>query len=193
MTDAGDGVVLLTSRDVDAGAMKDSPPGGPANLEAMAGNAHGSVRVAYLKPAAGGCGPTAFGGWETRLGRAAELRLRVAGTPDPGAFRPPVVRRHGRRRGHARRPRALRDPVRAQEQRHDAAAAVDHRDTGLRAALSLPALEPFRSGLGTTKPPPWRGLRSIGAPRFELGTSPTRTVRATRLRHAPRPVESSCR
>ena len=26
----------------------------------------------------------------------------------------------------------------------------------------------------------------IGAPRFELGTSPTRTVRATRLRHAPR-------
>src|SRR5271154_4747859 len=28
-------------------------------------------------------------------------------------------------------------------------------------------------------------LRNIGAPRFELGTSPTRTVRATRLRHAP--------
>jgi hypothetical protein len=27
--------------------------------------------------------------------------------------------------------------------------------------------------------------KSIGAPRFELGTSPTRTVRATRLRHAP--------
>src|SRR6476659_6117278 len=26
---------------------------------------------------------------------------------------------------------------------------------------------------------------AIGAPRFELGTSPTRTVRATRLRHAP--------
>ena len=30
------------------------------------------------------------------------------------------------------------------------------------------------------------GRPSIGAPRFELGTSPTRTVRATRLRHAPR-------
>ncbi len=29
------------------------------------------------------------------------------------------------------------------------------------------------------------GPASIGAPRFELGTSPTRTVRATRLRHAP--------
>ena len=30
-----------------------------------------------------------------------------------------------------------------------------------------------------------QGFRAIGAPRFELGTSPTRTVRATRLRHAP--------
>jgi len=30
------------------------------------------------------------------------------------------------------------------------------------------------------------GLAAIGAPRFELGTSPTRTVRATRLRHAPK-------
>jgi hypothetical protein len=29
------------------------------------------------------------------------------------------------------------------------------------------------------------GRKKIGAPRFELGTSPTRTVRATRLRHAP--------
>lgn len=28
--------------------------------------------------------------------------------------------------------------------------------------------------------------KAIGAPRFELGTSPTRTVRATRLRHAPK-------
>ena len=33
---------------------------------------------------------------------------------------------------------------------------------------------------------PRRGAFSIGAPRFELGTSPTRTVRATRLRHAPK-------
>ena len=53
-----------------------------------------------------------------------------------------------------------------------------------------------------TKPTTWRGaslcrrkyrgiglvgpIPRIGAPRFELGTSPTRTVRATRLRHAPR-------
>jgi hypothetical protein len=30
------------------------------------------------------------------------------------------------------------------------------------------------------------GVSSIGAPGFEPGTSPTRTVRATRLRHAPK-------
>ena len=42
--------------------------------------------------------------------------------------------------------------------------------------------------------PPERGLYdllAIGAPRFEPGTSPTRTVRATRLRHAPRRQQSS--
>jgi hypothetical protein len=39
---------------------------------------------------------------------------------------------------------------------------------------------------GTQKPPQTRGLRQIGAPGFEPGTSPTRTVRATRLRHAPK-------
>ena len=33
---------------------------------------------------------------------------------------------------------------------------------------------------------PAGGQLTIGAPRFELGTSPTRTVRATRLRHAPK-------
>jgi putative NADH-flavin reductase len=35
-----------------------------------------------------------------------------------------------------------------------------------------------------------RGPTSIGAPGFEPGTSPTRTVRATRLRHAPRETSS---
>src|SRR6478736_6909284 len=34
----------------------------------------------------------------------------------------------------------------------------------------------------------WSGFHAIGAPGFEPGTSPTRTVRATRLRHAPRGV-----
>src|SRR3954454_24939927 len=38
----------------------------------------------------------------------------------------------------------------------------------------------------TQKAPRLRGFLRIGAPRFELGTSPTRTVRATRLRHAPK-------
>src|SRR5579875_1344603 len=37
------------------------------------------------------------------------------------------------------------------------------------------------------KPPRQQGLLLIGAPGFEPGTSPTRTVRATRLRHAPTP------
>src|SRR5438046_3209046 len=35
-----------------------------------------------------------------------------------------------------------------------------------------------------------RGFRLIGAPGFEPGTSPTRTVRATRLRHAPKSLSS---
>ena len=38
---------------------------------------------------------------------------------------------------------------------------------------------------GNKKAPRSRGFLT-GAPRFELGTSPTRTVRATRLRHAPK-------
>jgi dinuclear metal center YbgI/SA1388 family protein len=43
-------------------------------------------------------------------------------------------------------------------------------------------------GVFVSPHPPLRAsqtTRYIGAPRFELGTSPTRTVRATRLRHAP--------
>src|SRR5205807_10286294 len=34
-------------------------------------------------------------------------------------------------------------------------------------------------------------MKFIGAPGFEPGTSPTRTVRATRLRHAPKQWEYS--
>ena len=43
------------------------------------------------------------------------------------------------------------------------------------------------SGSEIELPPkvPANGDVSIGAPGFEPGTSPTRTVRATRLRHAP--------
>src|SRR5919106_6554254 len=43
------------------------------------------------------------------------------------------------------------------------------------------------SGGGTRRFP----RTSIGVPRFELGTSPTRTERATRLRHTPRPKQGS--
>ena len=44
----------------------------------------------------------------------------------------------------------------------------------------------LRGSLNRPKPALQRGFRCIGAPGFEPGTSPTRTVRATRLRHAPR-------
>src|SRR3954471_16582364 len=43
--------------------------------------------------------------------------------------------------------------------------------------------------LRTQKAPRLRGFRAIGAPGFEPGTSPTRTVRATRLRHAPKSAQ----
>ena len=36
------------------------------------------------------------------------------------------------------------------------------------------------------KPPRLGGISSVGAPRFELGTSRTRTVRSTGLSHAPK-------
>jgi integrase len=49
---------------------------------------------------------------------------------------------------------------------------------------SVPA--PVGSEPEQQKTPPERGFHAIGAPGFEPGTSPTRTVRATRLRHAPK-------
>ena len=52
-------------------------------------------------------------------------------------------------------------------------------------SVSGPSKAPRTEPTPTKKPPRERGFRKIGAPRFELGTSPTRTVRATRLRHAP--------
>ena len=51
--------------------------------------------------------------------------------------------------------------------------------------------DPKRNLIGTLtalrapKTPEIRGFSAIGAPGFEPGTSPTRTARATRLRHAP--------
>ena len=36
------------------------------------------------------------------------------------------------------------------------------------------------------RPPSLGGLSTVGAPRFELGTSRTRTVRSTGLSHAPK-------
>ena len=55
--------------------------------------------------------------------------------------------------------------------------ATKYREHGPRADQRFAAFRP-RSRI-------FADLRFIGAPRFEPGTSPTRTVRATRLRHAP--------
>ena len=49
----------------------------------------------------------------------------------------------------------------------------------------FPAVGPSKTASDQQKSPALAGLL-IGAPGFEPGTSPTRTVRATRLRHAPR-------
>ncbi len=50
---------------------------------------------------------------------------------------------------------------------------------------------PLALGLGGTARIKRLAKRNIGAPGFEPGTSPTRTVRATRLRHAPNAAELS--
>src|SRR5581483_4809494 len=52
-----------------------------------------------------------------------------------------------------------------------------HRPRPLRLAPDLANLVSKRAAR--------RRLSHIGVPRFELGTSPTRTERATRLRHTP--------
>jgi hypothetical protein len=60
--------------------------------------------------------------------------------------------------------------------------------TGQRASdrnIRIPNPRADPRALGPPPPPPATNDNLIGAPRFELGTSPTRTVRATRLRHAP--------
>ena len=47
----------------------------------------------------------------------------------------------------------------------------------------------MRRGLAGREP--WVPPCVVGVPRFELGTSPTRTERATRLRHTPRPEQGT--
>src|SRR3954452_6636018 len=51
-------------------------------------------------------------------------------------------------------------------------------------ASNAPHAAPPGTTKGRTRVRPF--VRGIGAPGFEPGTSPTRTARATRLRHAPR-------
>jgi hypothetical protein len=52
-------------------------------------------------------------------------------------------------------------------------------------ASSNPCSKADLAASGCVPPPPATNVPLIGAPGFEPGTSPTRTVRATRLRHAP--------
>src|SRR3954462_6757857 len=58
-----------------------------------------------------------------------------------------------------------------------------------RTAPPLPRSVDRNSGLACARPEKREGSQwlpsCIGVPRFELGTSPTRTERATRLRHTP--------
>jgi hypothetical protein len=73
--------------------------------------------------------------------------------------------------------------------RQDRAYRVAHPD-GLREAKT-PAPEPHLTPSGLPQHPPDSNSKTIGAPGFEPGTSPTRTARATRLRHAPTQVPVS--
>src|SRR5262249_3355531 len=66
--------------------------------------------------------------------------------------------------------------------RRGAACGADISARTSRARAPVGNEQPRRSN---KKGPAMRGP-SIGVPRFELGTSPTRTERATRLRHTPR-------
>src|ERR1700686_1077980 len=61
--------------------------------------------------------------------------------------------------------------------------------SALRARNPSPEANPALSG--GPWPPPEFNRNSIGAPGFEPGTSPTRTARATRLRHAPTQIPVS--
>ena len=83
ITDAGDGVVLLTGRDIDAAALVDDPPGGPAGLKDVFGTAKGSVRIAAF-PKGAEC-VRAIGGWETANLDNGVIRLVVDGEPDAEA------------------------------------------------------------------------------------------------------------
>src|ERR1019366_2295151 len=85
--------------------------------------------------------------------------------------------------------------VRGQRVAHRCEARIAHAVQKVRSATAhlVPSVRWARAGptssttaARVTLPVmPRPQVRSIGAPGFEPGTSPTRTVRATRLRHAP--------
>lgn len=83
ITDAGDGIVLITGEDVDPKALLDAPPGGPKDLEGDTGDERSERLVLYPQ---GGC-ITAIGGNERADGARGELRMTVEGTADAKTFK----------------------------------------------------------------------------------------------------------
>ena len=103
-------------------------------------------------------------------------RRRRRGTERPRMGRRPGRQRRPRRR-HLQAPRRLRGT--RPRSRHPRPSGDDRqRPQRHRNAPGRPVAGSDRTG--------HRSSAVIGAPGFEPGTSPTRTVRATRLRHAPR-------
>ena len=89
--------------------------------------------------------------------------------------------------GAARRARRARRPIDLQPDRPVVAEAVVSSSRSRKARISSRAALTRRSlgdGERAAGAAP-RPRQRIGVPRFELGTSPTRTERATRLRHTP--------
>jgi hypothetical protein len=80
VTDAGDGVVLLTGRDVDAGAIADKPPGGPKGVRPLIEKRNpGSLRIAFFPPDPG-C-VAGVGGLESATQGQGWFRVRIQGSP----------------------------------------------------------------------------------------------------------------
>ena len=138
----------------------------------------------------------AAGEGRRRLRRAEHHRRRRTASRRRVTLHAPAERDHGPRavalgddradrRAHLRVPGRRRRPRMAGDARRDArrglrgarAAGAGRAPRGARAAAQARGRVDDRDA---------RTAAEIGAPGFEPGTSPTRTVRATRLRHAPK-------
>ena len=123
--------------------------------------------------------------WEGRCRRRSTMPVGISSTVGR------VGRHHGGQNRSLRVARGCRNPevatslitwsrsaARSRCRSGSPRAHIGHKRAGSASAAGTP--------IETQKPPSQRGFLVIGAPGFEPGTSPTRTVRATRLRHAPK-------